>query len=160
MRTLWSLSLVTYLSFVAHTSCHPILVVISFDGFRNDYINQSLTPNLFRLANDGVRGELPIGRNLLIVGLPVNGLPSADGDRFATYVLISCFAGHMISSFVTKTYPNHQSIATGYYEEVHGIVNNDMFDPLFNEKFNVDNSSDRWWTQSPVIPIWVRHTYL
>jgi predicted AlkP superfamily pyrophosphatase or phosphodiesterase len=62
----------------------------------------------------------------------------------------------MKSSFVTKTYPNHQSIATGYYEEIHGIINNQMFDPLLNETFDVDKSSDKWWTSSLSIPIWVR----
>ena len=61
----------------------------------------------------------------------------------------------MMSSFVTKTYPNHQTIATGYYEEFHGIVNNEMFDPLYNETFNVDKSPDKWWAESPVLPIWV-----
>jgi len=61
----------------------------------------------------------------------------------------------MKSTFVTKTYPNHQSIATGYYQETHGIINNQMFDPLLNETFDVDKSSDKWWTSSPSIPIWV-----
>lgn len=61
----------------------------------------------------------------------------------------------MKSTFATKTYPNHQSIATGYYEETHGIVNNHMFDPLFNETFDVDKSPDKWWNTSLLIPIWV-----
>ncbi len=38
-------------------SCHPILVVISFDGFRSDYINSSLTPNMFELSQNGVKGQ-------------------------------------------------------------------------------------------------------
>ena len=62
----------------------------------------------------------------------------------------------MVSSFVTKTYPNHQTIATGYYEGIHGIVNNEMFDPKLNETFDVDKSGDNWWTDSSqVLPIWV-----
>ena len=33
------------------------LVVFSFDGFRHDYVNALDTPNLYALANDGVRGK-------------------------------------------------------------------------------------------------------
>ncbi len=38
-------------------SSHPILVVISFDGFRSDYINSSLTPHMFELSENGVKGQ-------------------------------------------------------------------------------------------------------
>lgn len=34
------------------------LVVFSFDGFRNDYVNSVDTPNLYALAQDGVRGMI------------------------------------------------------------------------------------------------------
>ncbi|KAJ6215464.1 hypothetical protein RDWZM_009964 [Blomia tropicalis] len=34
------------------------LVVFSFDGFRHDYVNALDTPNLYALANDGVRGHM------------------------------------------------------------------------------------------------------
>ena len=86
---------------------HPILIVISFDGFRADYLNQTLTPNMFKLAQNGVQGK-------------------------------------MKPQFVSKTYPNHQSIATGLFEDVHGIVNNDFYDPKWNKTFEIDGSS-KWW---------------
>ena len=35
----------------------PALVIISFDGFRPDYLERFDTPNLDRLAADGVRAE-------------------------------------------------------------------------------------------------------
>ncbi|XP_054163174.1 bis(5'-adenosyl)-triphosphatase ENPP4-like [Oppia nitens] len=117
-RLYTTISLIFIKSLLSPICCHPILIVISFDGFRNDYVRPDLTPHMFKLANNGVRA-------------------------------------HMRSSFVTKTYPNHQTIATGFYEEFHGIINNEMFDPLYNETFNVDNSSDIWWNESPVIPIWI-----
>ncbi len=52
---IWLLTLIK----VSTVSCHPIplLIVISFDGFRNDYINNSLTPNLYKLAENGVKGQ-------------------------------------------------------------------------------------------------------
>jgi predicted AlkP superfamily pyrophosphatase or phosphodiesterase len=62
----------------------------------------------------------------------------------------------MKPAFVTKTYPNHHSIATGYYPETHGIINNVMFDPLTKETFDGDNKApDVWWNSSPAIPVWV-----
>ena len=33
------------------------LVVFSFDGFRHDYVTATDTPNLYALAQDGVRGS-------------------------------------------------------------------------------------------------------
>ena len=44
-------------TFVPQLVSHPILIVVSFDGFRNDYVNQSVTPTLYKLAQNGVRGQ-------------------------------------------------------------------------------------------------------
>lgn len=66
----------------------PKLIVVSFDGFRPDYVKPDVTPHLYNLATSGVVGK---------------GIKSVFG---------------------TKTFPNHWSIATGLYEESHGIVHN------------------------------------
>ena len=36
----------------------PVTILVSIDGFRPDYLDRGLTPNLNRLASGGVRGEL------------------------------------------------------------------------------------------------------
>ena len=72
----------------SESSDPPKLIVISFDGFRPDYVKPDLTPTLYKLAQEGV------------------------------------FSKHMKSVFGTKTFPNHMSIATGMYEESHGIIHN------------------------------------
>ncbi|XP_054162170.1 ectonucleotide pyrophosphatase/phosphodiesterase family member 5-like, partial [Oppia nitens] len=92
-------------------------IVISFDGFRYDYVTKDLTPNLYKLRETGA-------------------------------------TGHMLSQFITKTYPNHQSIATGLFVETHGIVSNEFYDPKYNSVFNVDTSPDSWWTEFPSTPVW------
>ena len=62
----------------------------------------------------------------------------------------------MKSTFITKTYPNHQSIATGLYQPYHGITNNEFIDPLVNRTFNVDDPSNFWWDQNNVsVPIYI-----
>lgn len=60
----------------------------------------------------------------------------------------------MRSVFGTKTYPNHMSIATGLFEEEHGIVHNAMYDPVFNATFEETNSEERWWDNGRSNPIW------
>jgi ectonucleotide pyrophosphatase/phosphodiesterase family protein 5 len=98
------------------------VVLISFDGFRADYLdNEDLAPctsNLRRLWERGLRTE------------------------------------YMEGSFVTKTFPSHYTIATGLYEESHGIVGNHMLDPLYpGEAFDVTNHDPKWWNDGE--PIWV-----
>ncbi|XP_013782584.1 ectonucleotide pyrophosphatase/phosphodiesterase family member 5-like [Limulus polyphemus] len=95
---------------------HKVLLV-SFDGFRYDYLGKYATPSFDFVARTGVRAQL--------------------GVRTA---------------FVTKTFPDHYTIATGLYEESHGIVSNSMYDPLFNETFNIRNTESKWWDDGE--PIW------
>ena len=77
------------------------MLLISFDGFRADYLNWYDTPNFDRLGKNGVKAE---------------GLQPV---------------------FVTKTFPNHYSIATGMYAENHGLIGNYFFDPKFNEVYQL-----------------------
>jgi len=62
----------------------------------------------------------------------------------------------MVPSFPSKTFPNHYTIATGLYPQNHGIVENNIYDPVFKAVFTladrkeVENS--RWWLGEP---IWV-----
>lgn len=96
----------------------PILLLVSFDGFRHDYLSPSLTPNLFDLS------------------------------QYATL-------GHMESLYITKTFPNHFSMATGYYEDEHEIINNKMYDPRLNDTFHPGVTSTSWWDpKRRTVPIW------
>lgn len=102
-------------------SNHPVILVVSFDGFRYDYIAKAkVTPWLNALRNSGV--TVP----------------------------------YMEPTFPTKTFPNHQSIATGLYAETHGIVDNVLFDPEFNGTLSGFNDDPGFWNYHPeVLPIWV-----
>ena len=57
------------------------------------------------------------------------------------------------NAFATVTFPNHFTLVTGLYEESHGIVDNDMFDPVFNESFHMNTVDPKWWQGGE--PIWV-----
>uniref|UniRef100_A0A6G1SD29 Ectonucleotide pyrophosphatase/phosphodiesterase family member 4 n=1 Tax=Aceria tosichella TaxID=561515 RepID=A0A6G1SD29_9ACAR len=96
----------------------PILILISFDGFRHDYLSPTLTPNLFDLSKQAT-------------------------------------LGHMESMYITKTFPNHFSIATGLYEDEHEIINNKMYDPRLNDTFTPANTATEWWNyRGTNMPIW------
>ena len=58
--------------------------------------------------------------------------------------------------FITKTYPNHYTMVTGLYAESHGIVANEMYDPILNETFSLnkmDIHNSKFWEEAS--PIWV-----
>lgn len=111
----------------------PLLLLVSFDGFRWDYLNVvkkagRTTPNFDRFAGNGVT----IGN------------------------------GGLVNTFVTKTFPNHYTLVTGQFEENHGVIANWFFDPDYNETLTKDNSEDqKWWdgksggSGAGAEPIWV-----
>ena len=80
-------------------------MLISFDGFRSDYLDWYDTPHMDRFVKEGVR---------------------ADG---------------LIPVFVSKTFPNHYSIATGLYPENHGLIGNHFYDPKFEEYYSLSDRS-------------------
>ena len=57
------------------------------------------------------------------------------------------------SVFPTVTFTNHYTIATGLYPESHGIIGNNIYDPVWNANFTMANSESRWWNDGE--PIWV-----
>ncbi|XP_037100831.1 ectonucleotide pyrophosphatase/phosphodiesterase family member 5 isoform X1 [Syngnathus acus] len=98
----------------------PKLLLVSFDGFRWDYVNRVPTPNFHVLMQEGVTVE------------------------------------QVKNVYITKTLPNHYSLVTGLYAETHGIVANDMFDPVLNRSFSMETESlyeSQWWEQA--VPLWV-----
>jgi len=94
--------------------------MISFDGFRSDYLDWYDTPNMDRFTSEGVRAK------------------------------------GLIPVFVSKTFPNHYSIATGLYAENHGLIGNHFYDPLLDDDYSL---SDRSKVEDPKFyegePIWV-----
>ncbi|XP_067111326.1 venom phosphodiesterase 1 [Osmerus mordax] len=59
----------------------------------------------------------------------------------------------MQAVFPSKTFPNHYTIATGLYSESHGLVDNSMYDPVFDSSFSLSNQekdNPRWYQGQPV----------
>lgn len=100
----------------------PLLLLVSFDGFRWDYLLKHNLTNFNYLKAQGSHAEF------------------------------------IRNSFATVTFPNHWTIATGMYEESHGILENEMYDPVLNKTFNYVSESSQtkdWFGQNSVAePIW------
>uniref|UniRef100_A0A3Q3VLH1 Uncharacterized protein n=1 Tax=Mola mola TaxID=94237 RepID=A0A3Q3VLH1_MOLML len=98
----------------------PKLLLVSFDGFRWDYIDRVPTPNFNIVIEEGV------------------------------------MVREVENVYITKTFPNHYSLVTGLYAETHGIVANEMYDPVLNRSFSIETDSiydSTWWEEA--VPLWV-----
>ena len=104
-------------------SAKPLMLLVSFDGFRWDYLYKHNLTNFNFLKSMG------------------------------------SYADYIHNSFSTVTFPNHWTIVTGLYEESHGIMQNNMFDPVLNLTFNYQSDKSQtidWFGQNKVAePIWV-----
>lgn len=102
---------------VLSISKYPILLIVSYDAFSNDYFHKGWVPNMESLKKNGT------------------------------------FADYLVNVFPTKTFPNHHSIATGLYPEIHGVIGNSYFDSKL-QKF-VSMGYDMYHYTDDIIPIWV-----
>lgn len=64
------------------------------------------------------------------------------------------YADYLINVVPTETFPNHISLATGLYPETHGIIANNMYDPEFNDTFNMTVTDPKWWWHKGIEPLW------
>ncbi|CAL8293007.1 unnamed protein product [Merluccius merluccius] len=62
-------------------------------------------------------------------------------------------APYMQAAFPSKTFPNHYAIATGLYPESNGLIDNVMYDPVFDASFSLSNQekdNPRWYLGQPI----------
>lgn len=122
MRKMYLLSclLALLLPPLSYQGKHDKLLLVSFDGFRWDYVNRVPTPNFCALMEEGVQVE------------------------------------RVENTYITKTFPNHYTLVTGLHAESHGVVANEMYDPVLNRSFSMEGPEmydSRWWVEA--VPLWV-----
>ena len=114
--------LLLFMGLICHcfASQKPLTLLVSFDGFRYNYLERTDTPNFDKLISSGVKAKW------------------------------------IQDVFVSLTFPNHYTLATGLYEESHGVVANQFYDPQLRRHFNYRSPTDVgesvWWGGEP---IWV-----
>ncbi|XP_055982106.1 ectonucleotide pyrophosphatase/phosphodiesterase family member 5 [Sorex fumeus] len=122
-KLLWVSFILAALTFSVTFSLQPDqqkVLVVSFDGFRWDYLYRVPTPHFHYVMKHGVHVK------------------------------------QVTNIFITKTYPNHYTLVTGLFAENHGIVANDMFDPVLNRSFSLDHMDiydSEFWEEAT--PIWI-----
>ncbi|KAL5014928.1 hypothetical protein ScPMuIL_009198 [Solemya velum] len=77
----------------------------------------------------------------------LNRVSTPNFDEFAKHGTRARFINN---TFTTKTFPSHYSIATGLFEESHGIIGNSMYDPVFDETFSMRTTDSKWWGGEPI----------
>ena len=82
----------------------PKLLVVSFDGFRWDYLDRIdvRLKNFEKFLENGVRAEVKYW--------------------YKSFLYKPLYIQFMKNQFQTKTFPNHWTMVTGLYEESHGII--------------------------------------
>ena len=78
-------------------------------------------------------------------------------DRFRSD---GAHAPYVRNVFPTKTFPNHHSIATGVFPESHGVLGNQVYDPILKK---VLAFGPEMYNRQGITPIWVSeclHTLL
>ena len=94
-----------------------ILILVSLDGFRWDYLQKYKAPHLSQLAAEGVRAE------------------------------------KLIPAFPSMTFPNHHTIVTGWRPAHHGVIHNNIYDPVLKETFAFNKpelQGPEWWGGEPI----------
>ncbi|XP_034173921.2 bis(5'-adenosyl)-triphosphatase enpp4 isoform X1 [Osmia lignaria lignaria] len=62
------------------------------------------------------------------------------------------YTDYMMNIFVSKTFPNHHTMATGLYAETHGVVDNEYYDPISGN--TTKHSYNLYHYNNKVLPIW------
>uniref|UniRef100_A0A3B3VG78 Venom phosphodiesterase 2-like n=1 Tax=Poecilia latipinna TaxID=48699 RepID=A0A3B3VG78_9TELE len=60
---------------------------------------------------------------------------------------------YMQAAFPSKTFPNHYTIVTGLYPESNGLIDNNMYDPVFDASFSLGNdekNNPAWYLGQPI----------
>ncbi|XP_078032174.1 venom phosphodiesterase CdcPDE [Epinephelus lanceolatus] len=62
-------------------------------------------------------------------------------------------APYMQAAFPSKTFPNHYTIVTGLYPESNGLIDNTMYDPVFDATFSLsspEKDNPDWYLGQPI----------
>ncbi|WAQ96882.1 ENPP4-like protein [Mya arenaria] len=79
-------------------------------------------------------------------------IQKANTPNFDDFAAKGTRAKYINNTFITKTFPCHYSIATGLFEESHGIIANSMYDPVTQKHFTMSSKESFWWDGGE--PLW------
>lgn len=118
----------------------PALLVVSFDGFRPEYLNGNNTPNLNKFREDGTSAQFMM-------------------NIFPTKTLVNHFTIATVSMIrFSKILTNSDEfffcpILQGLYAENHGVLSNEFYDSNLKKSFKY--SYEMFHYSNHTEPIWV-----
>ncbi|XP_058063200.1 ectonucleotide pyrophosphatase/phosphodiesterase family member 5-like [Anopheles bellator] len=99
----------------------PVLIIVSYDGFRTEYLQRNSTAYMNALRRNGTTSS------------------------------------YLRNVFPTKTFPNHHSIATGVYPNIHGVLASNVYDLQRSSVLNY--SYELFHYNTDILPIWSLNQY-
>ncbi len=109
-----------------HAAKPPLLILVSIDGFRADYLDRGLTPNLSALAASGAKGTMR---------------PSFPSATFPNHYTL-----------ITGLVPDHHGVVANYmYDPSHPGTASDPSAANFTKSKDADPF---WWKDG--VPVWAR----
>lgn len=129
------------------TKIEPALLVVSYDAFRPEYLNRSVTPNLNKFIEEGTSASFMLNVfptktfvNHFTIGTVSNEFPSSS---------VSC----MLISFVWIFIMQYVHIVLqGLYADAHGVMANEVYDSKLGK---LEYSYDLFHYSENIVPIWV-----
>lgn len=99
-----------------------------------------------------------LNNNTLLLIISFDGFRYDYFDRNLTNTFLevrknSSYPPYMLSVFPSKTFPNHFSIATGLYSEVHGVLDNHVYDKSRNKSLGY--GYELFHYNKNIVPLWV-----
>ena len=106
-------------------------------------------------------GSMPKGPTPPLVLISLDGfrwdyvaLHPAETPHLQQLIREGATSKGLIPVYPSNTFPNHYSIVTGLYPSHHGIINNEMFDPVSQSFFHYNRPESahdsRWWGGEPI----------
>jgi ectonucleotide pyrophosphatase/phosphodiesterase family protein 5 len=123
-----------------------IVFVVTIISNRNQSKSYQLHSNhlhrvVFLFSIDGFRWDY------------ISNFPSITTRNLQMLMKNGVTAEKLISSYPTRTFPNHYTLVTGKYPASHGILNNAMYNKVNGAVFTMNSTETFWWQGGE--PIWI-----
>lgn len=129
------------------TKIEPALLVVSYDAFRPEYLNRSVTPNLNKFAKEGTSASFML-----------NVFPT---KTFVNHFSIGTVRIQFIHSFRSfhlfiHIIFNILNGLQGLYAETHGVMANEVYDSKLGK---LEYSYELFHYNENIVPIWVNSSH-
>src|SRR6266550_2095646 len=116
----------------------------------------AVSPLVLVLAAPVVQSVQPRDRTLILVsldGFRWDYLQKYKAPHLSKLAAEGVHAERLIPMFPSMTFPNHHTIVTGLRPAHHGVIHNNIYDPVTTETFAFNKpelQGPQWWGGEPI----------